>query len=141
MGIWLYSLALAQQKTNVAIHQTTLVLNHHHTEVTSTEANLPDFKRILHGESSKALNALMARERYDQPHQMWDDRGTHTMRLMDAEAQAAHMVYGHVNTVAAGLVRTPSEMPSWTFDFGLWKGGTILVRRPPGYFDPDIHPE
>ena len=32
--IWLYSLALAQQRTKVAIHQTTLVLNHHHTEVT-----------------------------------------------------------------------------------------------------------
>ena len=67
MGIWPYSLALAQQKTNVAIHQTILVLEHHHTEVTSTEANLPNFKRILHGESSKALNALMARERHDRP--------------------------------------------------------------------------
>jgi len=140
-GIWLYSLALAQRNTKVAIHQTTLVLNHHHTEVTPTEANLPDFKRLLHGESSKALNALMARERYDQPRQLWDDRATHTMRLLDAEAQAAHMIYGHVNVVAAGLVRTPSEMPGWTFDFGMWKCGAIMVRRPSVYFDPDVYPE
>ena len=94
----------------------------------------------MHGESSKALNALMARERYDQPRQVWDDRATHSMRLLDAEAQAAHMIYGHVNAVAAGLVRAPSEMPGWTFDFGMWKG-TIMVRRPPGYFDPDVYPE
>lgn len=95
----------------------------------------------MHGESSKALNALMARERYDQPRQVWDDRATHTMRLLDAEAQGAHMIYGHVNAVAAGLVRTPSEMPGWTFDFGMWKGGTIMVRRPSVYFDPDVCPE
>lgn len=140
-AIWLYSLAVAQQKTNVAIHQTTLVLNHHHTEVTASDANLPDFKRLVHGESSKALNALMARKHYEPPRQVWDDRATHTMRLLDAEAQGAHMIYGHVNAVAAGLVRTPSEMPGWTFDFGMWKGGAIMVRRPPGYFDPDVYPE
>jgi hypothetical protein len=140
-GIWLYALAVAQRNTKVAIHQTTLVLNHHHTEVTPTEANLPDFKRLVHGESSKALNALMARERYDQPRQVWDDRATHAMRLLDAEAQGAHMIYGHVNAVAAGLVRTPSEMPGWTFDFGMWKSGTIMVRRPTVYFDPDVYAE
>jgi len=39
-------------------------------QVTPTEANLPELKRLLHGESSKALNALMARERYDQARQV-----------------------------------------------------------------------
>ena len=65
-GIWLYSLAIAQRNTNVAIHQTTLVLNHHHTEVTSTEANLPDFKRLLHGESS-SMCATKIRPRKSRP--------------------------------------------------------------------------
>jgi hypothetical protein len=32
-------------------------------------------------------------------------------------------------------------MPGWTFDFGMWKGGTIMVRRPSVYFDPDVYPE
>ncbi|MCC6877752.1 MAG: transposase [Sandaracinaceae bacterium] len=41
------------------------------------EGELPELKRRLHGEFSKALNALMAELRYDQPHQVWDDRGTH----------------------------------------------------------------
>jgi putative transposase len=139
--IWLYTLAWAQHRTDVAIHQSTLVLNHHHTEVTASKANLPDFKRILHGEVSKALNTLLASERYDQPRQLWDDRRTHAMRLIDAEAQAAHMVYSHVNCVAAGLVRTPSDMPCWTFDFGLWKTGVIWIKRPDVYFDPLTHPE
>ncbi|MBZ0117212.1 MAG: hypothetical protein K8H88_09470 [Sandaracinaceae bacterium] len=138
---WLYCLALAQQKTGVAIHQSTLVINHHHTEITATDENLPVFTRLLHGEFSKALNTLMALERYDQPHQVWDERGTHTMRLVDAEAQAAHLTYSHVNPVAAGLVRTLGEMPGWTFDYGMWKGGVIRVRRPPFYFDPEVYPE
>ena len=132
---WWYCLALAQQATGVAVHQSTLVINHHHTEVTGTKENLPEFKRRLHGEFSKALNVLMAELRYDQPHQVWDDRGTHTMRLVDVEAQLAHMVYSHVNPVAAGLVRTPAEMPGAKSDFGLWKSGGFAIQRPDFYFD------
>ncbi len=54
MGIWLYSLALAHQKTNVAIPQTTLVLHHHHTEVTSTK----DVLGVRRGPTpTRAMNA------------------------------------------------------------------------------------
>jgi hypothetical protein len=140
-AIWLYSLALAQARTHVAIHQSTLVINHHHTEVTPSEPNLPDFTRWLHGESSKAINALLHRERFEPPRQLWDDRSTAAMRLLGPEAQAAHLVYGHVNPVAAGLVRSPSEMPSAFFDFGLWKTGPLSIPRPDVYFDPDSCPD
>jgi hypothetical protein len=32
--IWWYTLAWAQHRTGLAVHQSTLVMNHHHTEVT-----------------------------------------------------------------------------------------------------------
>ncbi len=38
---WWYCLALAQQATGVAVHQSTLVINHHHTEVTGTKSTDP----------------------------------------------------------------------------------------------------
>ncbi|MGE3636484.1 MAG: hypothetical protein AB7P00_41655 [Sandaracinaceae bacterium] len=118
------------------IHQSTRVITHHHTDVTAPNDRLPDFLRILHGQFSKSLNVLLARERYDQPRQLWDDRSTHVMRLLDAESQVAQLIYSVVNPVAAGLVRSPEEMPGWTFDFGLWKRGPIEVARPDVYYDP-----
>jgi hypothetical protein len=41
--IWLYSLALAQAETEVAIHHGVLVINHEHLIVTGLRDNLPEF--------------------------------------------------------------------------------------------------
>ncbi|HEX5099281.1 MAG TPA: hypothetical protein VFV94_07260 [Polyangiaceae bacterium] len=131
---WLYSLAYAQQETGVAVHCSTLVLNHHHTDVTPSSDNLPDFTRLLHREMSCALHALLCERRYDAPRQVWDDRQAHHLRLLDAAAQASRLVYDHINCPAAGLVERPEHMPGAWFDFGLWKTGFIEVERPPVYF-------
>ena len=63
--LWLYSLADAQANTDVAVHLSTLVVNHHHTDVTPSQANLSEFTRRLHGDFSEALNKLLSDERYD----------------------------------------------------------------------------
>jgi len=81
----LYSLAHAQQRTGVAVHHATLVLTHHHLVVTHDHDNLPEFLRLLHHDTSCALNTLLARERYDRPGELFDDRSTHVMRLLDSE--------------------------------------------------------
>ncbi len=133
--IWLYSLADAQRHTNVAIHHGVMVINHHHLDVTPSSGNLPEFTRRVHVDMSCALNTLLARERYDAPRELWDGRIPHYMRLLDAAAQASHLVYEHVNCVAAGLVDRPEHMPDHVFDFGLWRTGCLEVDRPPVYFD------
>ncbi|MCA9640110.1 MAG: hypothetical protein KC492_05420, partial [Myxococcales bacterium] len=93
------------------------------------------FYRRAHHDISCALNQLLIEERYDAPGQIFDDRGTHAMRLLDAEAQAGHITYSRVNTSAAGLVRRPSEMPGDSFNYDLWKPESALVfKRPPLYF-------
>jgi len=135
--LWLYCLADAQRATDVAIHHSVLVLTHHHTSVTPSSDNLPEFLRRFHRDFSCALHTLLCRERYDAPRELFDDRSTHRMRLVDASAQASHLIYEHLNPVAAGLVRRPEHMPLRTLDFGLWRSGGITVTRPPVYFGRD----
>jgi hypothetical protein len=139
--IRLWFLAVAQVETGVEIHASHDVVSHHHTRVTPTDDNLPDFLRIVHGETSRALNTLLAREGYDAPGEIFDDRPTHQMRLLDAEAQASHHVYEHLNTVAAGLVARPELMPGLKLSHEQWKSsGPLVVPRPPIYVDPRRSP-
>lgn len=133
---WLYALADAQRHTQVAVHHSVLVVSHHHTTVTPLHDNLPEFLRRFHRDLSCALHALLCQERYDAPRELFDDRQTHAMRLMDSAAQARHLVYERLNPVAAGLVDRPDRMPLRGLDFGLWKTGYIEVERPPVYFGP-----
>jgi hypothetical protein len=134
---WLYSLAFAQEVTGVAIHHGQLVVNHEHLDTTPSSDNLPVFTHLVHRDMSCALNTLLAENRYDAPRELWDGREPHYMRLLDAQAQASQLVYEHLNTVAAGLVERPEHMPDFVFDFGLWKTGSITVRRPDFYFSKD----
>jgi len=132
--IWLYALADAQRHHHVAVHHGICVINHHHLTVTPSLKNLPEFTRRFHNDLSSALNTLMLRERYDPPRELLDARPPHYMRLLDEGAQASHLIYEHLNCVAAGLVERPEHMPGYVFDFGLWKTGYLEVERPPVYF-------
>lgn len=130
-NIRLWFLAVAQLETGTAIHASHDVVTHHHTRVTTTDENLPEFLRIVHGETSKALNALLAHEGYDAPGEIFDDQQTHRTRLLDAEAQGSQHVYEHLNATAAGLVARPEHMPGLGLSHGRWKSGLIVVPRPP----------
>ncbi|MDH5675467.1 MAG: hypothetical protein OEZ06_25315 [Myxococcales bacterium] len=100
---WLYSLAQAQLRTQVAIHHATRCVNHHHLNVTPDGNNLPEFIKLLHEDISCSLNTLMARDRYDQPHELFDDRPTHMLQLRDGEAQALHLLYESVNCCSVAI--------------------------------------
>jgi len=136
-GNWLYALADAQRHTDVAVHFSGLDITHHHTDVTPSRDNLPEFAARLHRDMSCSTHTLLCQERYDAPRELWDDRQTHYMRLLDPEAQASRLIYDAVNPCAAGLVQRPEHMPMRTLDFGLWKTGFIEVDRPPLFFGRD----
>jgi len=138
---WLYSLADAQRRTQVAIHHAVRCVNHHHLNVTPSSNNLPKFIKLLHEDISCSVNTLMARERYDQPHELFDDRPTHMLQLRDGEAQALHLMYEYVNCVAAALIDRPEQMPGYIFNFDLWLSGYLDVPKPKVYFGdsrPDV---
>ena len=137
----LWFLAKAQAQTGTAIHASHWVINHHHTDVTpSYDGGLADFTRVLHGELSAALNTLLADRRYDAPGELFDDRPTHRMRLLDAEAQAGHHIYGCLQGVAAGLVARPEDTPCVALNYRHWKRGPVTIERPPLYVDPRTNP-
>lgn len=131
---WLYSLAYAQMRTGMAIHHGVRVITHHHLSVTPSEPNTSEFLRFFHSDVSGSLRNLLRLERYDVPDSIFDKRATHCMRLLDAEAQAAHLLYERLNPVAAGLVTQPDHMPGLTLDFLRWKNDALVIKRPPVYF-------
>ena len=132
--IWLYSMGYWARELEVTLHHTMRCVTHGHTTVTPTWDNLPKFTAAVYEDVSKALGELMRACRYEAPGNVFEDRQPFQMRLVDAEAQASHLVYERVNGVAAGLVRRPQDLPGETFDFGLWKGAPVVVERPPLYF-------
>jgi hypothetical protein len=134
---WLYALADAQRRTGVAVHHGILPITHEHLTATPEKDNLPEFTQLLHHDVSCALNTLLARERYDQPGELFDKRSAHYMRLCDAPAQSTHLVYEYLNCVAAGIVDRPEDMPGYSFDFDLWLRGHLEVPRPDFYFGKD----
>ena len=131
---YLFALGMAQAKTGMLVHHGTLMPNHAHVTVTPTEENLPSFTRRLNRESSCFLKEYLAETGYEPPANVWDDRDPHCMRLVDAGAMLAWLVYEHVNCVAAGLVRKVDQYPGWVSDFGAMKGGVLVVDKPPLYF-------
>ena len=131
---WLYALADGQRKHRVAVHHGVRVVSHHHLSVTLEQPNLGAFLRDFHHDTSRSLNTLLARERYDAPGDLFDGRPTHVMRLLDPSSQAQHLVYEHLNPVAAGLVSRPQQMPGRVLEFGHWKSGGLVVKRPEVYF-------
>ena len=136
--IFFYALADAQRVSGVELHHSTIVVNHHHTDFTPTKDNVPEFTARFHRDVSCGVNQLLVHERYDAPGYLFDARQPHCMRLLDAEAQGAHLTYGYINNVTAGLVRRPDDMPGARFRYGLWRPGAVMmVKRPPIYFGKD----
>ncbi|MAQ17214.1 MAG: hypothetical protein CMN30_20770 [Sandaracinus sp.] len=132
--LWLWCLALACEKCGVTLHQATRVGNHYHIMFTVSEENLGDFFRWLNRSLSSGLKALLRRHGYAAPDEIFDGQGTHAMRLLDAEAQLAHLVYERVNCVQAGLAATCDTAPGGNLPLGYWKTGGRRVKKPEGLF-------
>ena len=134
---WLYTLAAASEHARVDVNHTALVINHHHTTVTTREVPIRYFLGRLHHPMSCAMNRLLQRRGFDAFGRFWDGRQPHRMRLIDAAAQMSQLVYQQVQLPAAGLVDKPEEMPGWTFSWDLWRRGRFVrCERPDVYFDP-----
>lgn len=58
---------------------------------------------------------------FDAKHFVWDGDRPHRMRLLDAEAMMAQLIYEHLQAVAAGLVDRPEDMPGFVFDWSMWR--------------------
>jgi len=134
---WLYPLAEVQRRSEAAIHGATPLPNHHHVDATPTQANLPEFIALAHRDIRSSLNTLLAQEGYDQPHELFDDRQTHLLRLTDADAQAVFCRVGRAGRSAKSAVAAEperiakSESTTWPLRSGdkLWAPRGFVRRR------------
>ncbi|MEQ8460268.1 MAG: hypothetical protein RIB77_38605 [Sandaracinaceae bacterium] len=132
----LYALAAAQRKTGALLHQITIEPNHMHDTVTTTKANLPDFKRLFHGEVSKFVKVFLKEHGFEPPARVFGDGRSHHMRLVNSAAQLVYLHYSDGQVVKDGLTRTVDEYPGFVSDPAMMKGTVIRVARPALYFDP-----
>ena len=134
-AIWLWCLATAAATCGVEIHHAVRVGNHYHITFTVTRNNLGEFLWRLNHPMSCALNVLLSKRGYEPPGQIFDGRQMHVMRLLDAEAQMASLVYERVNVVDAGLADTCDGIPGVTLGPVRWKHRVGLrVPKPDVYF-------
>ena len=121
-----YCLALALDKTGVALHAACFMSNHHHLVITDPRGELPNFLRELHRSTAKAMNASQG-----QWENLWSAEPCSAVRLVDEEDVIDKMAYVAVNPVAAGLVGQPQEWPG----LSRWTPGLAKALRPSAYFD------
>jgi REP element-mobilizing transposase RayT len=137
----LYALALAQLKTRVLLHGEVFMPNHAHLTVTPVEQNLPDFLRLLFGETGKFLKVALAENGFEPPERIWNPDRPHVMRVVNEGAQLTWLQYVAANPIKAGLVERIDEYPGHVTSPGLLQNGRVVVKRPPFYFDERTCPE
>ena len=125
--LYLYCLALAAQKTGVAIHAVCAMSDHHHVAATDVNGNLPIFSRELHRTLANALNATQGLS-----DSVWSGGKTNYLEAAEPEDLLRKIAYVAVNPVRAGLVETPEDWPGVV----LWGEHRIIVERPDEYFHP-----
>ncbi|GAB5549498.1 MAG: hypothetical protein SangKO_092580 [Sandaracinaceae bacterium] len=99
--------------------------------MTSTKANLPDFKRLFHGEVSKFVMTFLKKHGFESPERVFGDGRSHHMRLVNSAAQLVYLHYSDVQVVKDGLTRTVDEYPGFVSDPAMMKGTVIRIARPP----------
>ena len=62
----LFALGLAMRETRTLLHHAVFMPNHTHLVVTSTEANLPRFKRLFYGEAGKFIKTALAEHGFER---------------------------------------------------------------------------
>lgn len=140
---WLYNLGYAAQQLDFDVHQTNLVVNHHHTSITPHLANIAAIEHQLHQPMSCFVNKLLQKRGFDAMDTVWDGQQPHRLRLGDVEASISNSIYERVQAVAAGLVDRPEDMPGFVFDYAMWRPGCVVevdaVKN--AYFDLRYRPK
>jgi putative transposase len=131
--IYMYALALAQQKYGMRVHAFVAMSNHLHEIVSDPDGVLPDFMRDLRREV-----ALGAKQLYRIPANVWAAEKPTAVELHGGGTDCQKVLYTLLNPVKAGLVARAAEWPGAISRPGVRE---IEVRRPKLWFDdgrPDV---
>lgn len=127
-NLFIYCLAYAAKRFNIAVHAFILMSNHYHIIVTDRDAKLPDFMLWMNQFIAKALNA-----KYKLYENFWAPGSYHALELTSPADVMNKLLYLYANPVSARLVKEAANWPglnSINFDFGQM----LSAERPSFYF-------
>ena len=128
---FLYCLADAAQRCNIAVLLTCAMSNHHHTIVFDPDGNLPAFTEHFHKLLAKSQNAL--RGRWEN---FWSSEQVCVVRLVEPADVMAKLVYVATNPVKDRLVDKVHHWPGVNGLAALLSGRTLVATRPHHFFRP-----
>ncbi len=128
--IFLYVLAVAAERYQVAIHAVCVLSNHYHLLVTDTAARLPAFAQYLDALVARAMNASLGRWEG-----FWASGTSYSAVAHDSRADiVAKAAYVLANPVAAGLVQHGGDWPGIRTAPERLGTGKLHVPRPEAFF-------
>jgi REP-associated tyrosine transposase len=127
--IFLYCIAVAANRSHMAIHAVVVLGNHVHIVLTDPEARLPEFSRWLFEFTAKCVNASLGRWE-----NLWSSEDPSVVRLEHPDDFLDKVLYTMANPVAAALVGKSEDYPGVVTQPKDYLEGPIEVRRPEVFF-------
>jgi hypothetical protein len=126
---FIYCLALAAKRANVAVTFSIAMSNHHHTGIHDPAGNFPIFTEHFHGLLARCQNALLGRFE-----NFWSSEPTSVVHLVEPNDVLDKMTYAFTNPAAADLVDAVEEWPGVATFQATITGGHIAATRPKHFF-------
>ena len=120
---YLYCLALAAKRYDVAIHAICIMSNHHHVAATDTKGQMPAFLQYFH-----RLLALCVKSIRGWEHVVWEPgRQTSLVQLLGESDVINKTLYAMSNPIKAGICKKESQWP------GILIEGSHTAKRPKNF--------
>ena len=129
---FLYCLAEAARRCNIAVLLTCAMSNHHHTVIFDRDGTVPAFTEHFHKLLAKCQNAW--RGRWEN---LWASEQACVVHLVDPADVMHKLVYVATNPVKDRLVEKAHHWPGVNGLAALLGGRTLHATRPRHFFRPD----
>jgi hypothetical protein len=129
---FLYCLALAAHRYNVAVIFTAAMSNHHHTGIVDRDGRLPEFLAHFHKLFAKHQNAL--RGRWEN---FWAPEQSSAVELVTPDDVLAKMVYAITNPVKDNLVAQTRHWPGVDCLSAIEQQVPLVASKPLRFFRQD----
>ncbi len=126
---FIYCLAVAAARFNIAVLVTVAESNHHHTVIFDRDGRCSEFLEYFHKLVARSQNAY--RGRWEN---FWASVEPCVTRLLDRQAVIAKMVYAATNPVKDRLVERVHHWPGVNTYVNLCTGRPLTATRPNHFF-------
>jgi putative transposase len=127
---FIYCLALAAQKHDVAVHAFSAMSNHYHLIITDTQGVLPDFMAWLNRQLAMCVKQI---RRWDEV--VWEPNVPYSAVELHGPSEVLDKAaYVLLNPVSAALVRSPGRWPGALSTLERLRIGKVEASRPAVWF-------